>query len=44
MSVKTLSFWIRHEVEWAEGSLHFAIPVRVLKSVCDKQQVDWLLL
>lgn len=41
---KDLGFWIRDEVEYAEDSMHFAILVRVLESMCDKQQVDWLLL
>lgn len=41
---KDLGFWIRDEVEYAEGSMHFAILARVLESACDKQQVDWLLL
>lgn len=41
---KDLGFWIRDEVEYAEGPMHFAILLRVLGSKCDKQQVDWLLL
>lgn len=41
---KDPGFWIRDEVEYAEGSMHFAILLRVLETMCDKQQVDVLLL
>lgn len=35
-----LGFWIRHEVEHAEGCVYFAIVAPVLERPCDKQQLD----
>lgn len=41
---KDLGFWIRDKVDYAKGSMYFAILLRLLESMCDKQQVDGLLL